>query len=130
MSLFITTTTTATPIKVDEVPLHLLHLLHPLTWCLLHLLVAGRREDERQLGDPVGQPAEDVHRDHRQHQSGHLGGDQTDRQTERLYVLGGRRQQPHCCWTSWSSVHPHNQKKKKKRGPTNVASVHLVMGCP
>jgi len=38
----------------------------------LGLALVRRREDERHLRDPVGQPAEHVDRDHGQHQFGHL----------------------------------------------------------
>lgn len=38
----------------------------------LRLALHGRREYQRYLGDPVRQPAQHVHRDHRQHQLGHL----------------------------------------------------------
>jgi len=38
----------------------------------LNLLVSRFGENKSQLGDPVGQPAEDVHGNDRQDQSGHL----------------------------------------------------------
>jgi len=38
----------------------------------LGLALFGRREYQRHLRDPVRQPAQHVHRDHRQHQLGHL----------------------------------------------------------
>lgn len=38
----------------------------------LGLALLGRREYQRHLRDPVRQPAQHVHRDHRQHQLGHL----------------------------------------------------------
>lgn len=38
----------------------------------LRLALLGRREYQRHLRDPVRQPAQHVHRDHRQHQFGHL----------------------------------------------------------